>query len=119
MRITGDLGELDDDPVLHCCGIAYASDDLPAEPVALSHPDHREGDWEDQPDEARPQLMIVSLDHALWFHRPARADRWHLEELDGSGLRSARGLARGRLYDAEGHHIASVAQEVLARSRPR
>ncbi len=124
MRITGDLGRFDDDPLLHFCGIAYASDDLPAEPVARSHPDRGDRDWDVQPDAAQPdeaqsELMIVSLDHALWFHRPHRADAWHLEELDGSGLRSARGLARGQFFDEDGNHIASVAQEVLARTRLR
>lgn len=119
MRISGDLGPLEDDPVLHCCGIAYASDDLPAEPIARSHPDRSEGGWEEQPDEEDGRLMIVSLDHSLWFHRLQRADVWHLEQLDGSGLRDARGLARGRFFDGEGHHVASVAQEVLARTRHR
>jgi acyl-CoA thioesterase II len=119
MRISGDLGPLEADPVLHCCGIAYASDDLPAEPIAMSHPDHGDRSWDEQPDERQSQLMIVSLDHALWFHRPHRADTWHLEQLDGSGLLDARGLARGRFFDTDGNHVASVAQEVLARTRRR
>jgi acyl-CoA thioesterase-2 len=122
MRISGDLGPLEGDPLLHACGIAFASDDLPAEPVARIHPDHH--GWEGSSDDAEhgehdENLMVVSLDHALWFHRPQRADEWHLEDLDGSAIRDARGLTRGRFFDTDGRHVASVAQEVLARTRRR
>lgn len=119
LRIVDDLGPYEDDPILHCCGVAFASDDLPGEPVARSHPARPAGGWEDHDPEDDERLMVVSLDHALWFHRPMRADEWHLEDIDSSGMRSARGLGRGRFFDTEGNHVASVAQEVLVRTRRR
>ena len=113
MRVNVDL---DDDPLLHACGLAYVSDDLPAEPVAEAHPDHRPHE-QDHADEGDERLMVVSLDHAVWFHRPWRADAWHLEDIDGSGITNGRGLSRGNLFAPDGTHVASVAQEVLVRRR--
>jgi acyl-CoA thioesterase II len=108
MRITERLG---DDPLLHACGIAYMSDDLPTEPLRVLHPL-----WTpEQADE--PRFMSVSLDHAVWFHRGARADEWHLEDFLAGGLTGARGLTTGNLFAADGTHIATVAQEALLRVR--
>ncbi|MBK5222707.1 MAG: thioesterase family protein [Acidimicrobiia bacterium] len=108
IRINGDLR---DDPLLHACGLAYSSDDLPAEPVGASHPERRSSDH------ATSGLSGVSLDHAVWFHRPFRADEWRLEDVDVAGIADGRGLARGAFFSVDGTHIASVAQEVLIRVR--
>jgi acyl-CoA thioesterase-2 len=100
-----------DDPLLHACGIAYMSDDLPTEPVRVLHPD-----WTPEPTEER-RFMSVSLDHAIWFHRRGRADEWHLEDFLAGGLNGARGLTIGNLFAVDGTHIATVAQESLLRRR--
>ena len=64
--------------------------------------------------------MAATLDHAVWFHRPLRADRWHLHAFQGQGLTGGRGLSLGRVYDGDGLHVATVAQEVVVReARPR
>ena len=103
---------LDDaDPLLHACGIAYMSDDLPTEPLRVLHPL-----WSPEPSD-EPRFMSVSLDHAVWFHRPARADEWHLEDFLAGGLNGARGLTTGNLFALDGTHIATVAQEALLRVR--
>jgi acyl-CoA thioesterase-2 len=59
--------------------------------------------------------MAASLDHAIWFHRPVRADEWLLFDLEGHGIVNSRGLSFARVFDASGCHVASVAQEGLAR----
>jgi acyl-CoA thioesterase-2 len=58
---------------------------------------------------------MASLDHALWFHRPFRADDWLLYSIDSPSAQGSRGLARGLVYDREGHLVASTAQEGLIR----
>ena len=62
-------------------------------------------------------FMGASLDHAMWFHRPMRADRWHLYQWDCHGLTGARGMTVGNLFASDGTHVASIAQEVLLRER--
>jgi acyl-CoA thioesterase-2 len=61
------------------------------------------------------QRMSMSLDHAVWFHRPARADEWLLTDLRAVSTSRARGLATGTIHDANGVLVASVAQEVVLR----
>jgi acyl-CoA thioesterase-2 len=61
--------------------------------------------------------MGVSIDHAIWFHRPARADDWLLLDLSGHGLIRTRGLATGLVFDSRGTHVATIAQEGLLRMR--
>ncbi len=100
-----------DDPLLHACGLAYMSDDLPTEPVRVLHPA-----WTPERHD-EPRFMSVSLDHAMWFHRRARADEWHLEDFLVGGLAGARGLTTGNLFSEDGTHIATVAQESLLRLR--
>ena len=97
------------DPVLHACAFAYLSDEDPLGVALLPHP--LGGRWDD--------LMTASLDHAIWFHRPLRADDWLCFELDGHGVADARGLSIARVFDQSGVHVASVAQEGLARRRHR
>jgi acyl-CoA thioesterase II len=103
MRIPEDLG---DDPALHACGLAYLSDHNPMDAIILSHP--KGLNWE--------QLMTASLDHAVWFHRPVRADQWLLFDMRGHGLVNARGMATGSVHTLDGIHLATVAQEGLVRS---
>ena len=62
-------------------------------------------------------IMGASLDHALWFHRPFRADEWLLYAQDSPNLHGARGFARGLIFAADGTLVASVAQEGLLRLR--
>ena len=64
-----------------------------------------------------PRVQLASLDHAMWFHRPFRADEWLLYAVDGSSNSGARGLVRGQFYDREGRLVASTAQEGLMRWR--
>jgi acyl-CoA thioesterase-2 len=64
-----------------------------------------------------PRLMIASLDHALWFHRPLRADDWLLYSMKSPNAEGGRGFNTGRMYAADGTLVASVAQESLMRVR--
>lgn len=104
IRMNEGLG---DDPLVHACAIAYQSDDLPTDAARSLHPD-RAGD-----------LFGTSLDHAVWFHRPARADEWLCHDFVCHGLISSRGLSVGHLFTADGVHVASVSQEVLLRRARR
>ena len=98
--------EFGDDPVMHACGIAYLSDHNPMDSILMSHPEHLSFD----------QMMTASLDHNIWFHRPARADLFNLYDLQGHGLVNARGMATGAIHSRTGVHVATVAQEGLVRS---
>jgi acyl-CoA thioesterase-2 len=62
-------------------------------------------------------LQVASLDHALWYHRPFRADDWLLYAQDSPNSSGARGLTRGLIYARDGRLIASVSQEGLIRPR--
>ena len=87
--------------------IAYASDYTLLGTAALPH-----GlSW------ARGELNGASLDHAIWFHRPARADEWLLYATDSPWSGAGRGFNRGRTFDREGRLVASVAQEGVVRRR--
>ena len=61
--------------------------------------------------------MTASLDHTLWFHRPARADEWLLYDLQAVACGRARGLTRGALWTSDGHLAVSVTQEALLRPK--
>ena len=102
------LEEVGDEAGLQACALAYMSDDLPTEAVMALHPDLG-SDWSEQ------GWMTASLDHAIWFHRPVRAEGWLLQDFCCDGLVKSRGLAVGRIFTQEGTHVASVAQEVLLR----
>lgn len=110
LRVRGDLG---DDPILHACGLAYLSDDYPTDAVVALRPD-RPGPG--TPIEEHP-FVAFSLDHAIWFHRPLRADQWHLTAMVCHGIISSRGLTVGHVFTEEGVHVATVSQEVLLRRR--
>jgi acyl-CoA thioesterase II len=94
-----------DDPQLHRCVLAYASD---FHLVATALRPHGRSWWQ-------PSMIVASIDHALWFHRPARVDEWLLYSLDSPSAQSSRGLARGLVYDRAGRLVASAAQEGLMR----
>ena len=59
--------------------------------------------------------MSASLDHAIWFHRPSRADEWHIHDFTSHGYLSSRGLSIGHVLSRDGIHVATIAQEVLLR----
>ena len=61
--------------------------------------------------------MGASLDHAVWFLRPVRADRWLLIDVNTDSLTGVRGLTIGRVFDEEGSHVATFTQEALLRER--
>ena len=106
LRVDGDLP---DDPLLHVCLMTYASDLTLLDSVLLGH-----GlTWLDG------RTSGASLDHAMWFHRPFRADRWLLYVQDSPVASGARGLAHGEVFTAAGELVVSVMQEGLIRSRPR
>ncbi len=103
MRAVGPLG---DDPLVHTCALTYASDmtlldavRIPVEPL-----------WGPR------NFDMASLDHAMWFHRPFRADEWFLYDQESPIANGGRGLARGRIYDLQGRLLVSVVQEGLFRS---
>jgi acyl-CoA thioesterase-2 len=101
-------GELPDDPLLHVCLMTYASDMTLLDTVLLRH-----GlSWADG------HTTGASLDHAMWFHRPFRADRWLLYAQDSPVAAGARGLARGEVFTQDGDLVVSVVQEGLIRTSP-
>jgi acyl-CoA thioesterase-2 len=102
-------GSLPDDPLLHQCVLTYASD-MPilataARPQGLSFHD--------------PEVMVASLDHAMWFHRPFRFDEWMLYTHRSPSMTSSRGFTTGQLYTRDGRLAVSVTQEGLIRKRTR
>jgi len=100
-------GRLPDEPAIHQCVLAYASDMTLLDAALITH--HRTVFSED--------IMAASLDHALWFHRPFRADEWLLYAQDSPSLADARGFSRGMIFSSDGTLVASVAQEGLLRLR--
>jgi len=94
---------------LHQCVLAYASDmtllDTSLLPHAVGGPD--------------VEIMMASLDHAMWFHGPFRADDWLLYDQRTPAAVGARGLATGRVFTHDGRLVASVVQEGLIRLTQR
>ena len=99
--------KLPDDPGLHACLLAYASDNALLTTALLPHG----VTW------LTPGMQVASLDHVMWFHRPLRVDGWLLYVLDSSAAHGARGSARGRIFTQDGRLVASTAQEGLIRLR--
>jgi acyl-CoA thioesterase II len=108
------LEEVGDDPVLQACALAYLSDDLPTDAVVALHPRRRE--VESTQESFEQLFMSASLDHAIWFHRPPVADRWHLHDFTSHGLLGSRGVSVGHVITEDGVHVATIAQEVLLRT---
>jgi acyl-CoA thioesterase-2 len=108
IRLLADLG---DDPFDHQCALAFMSDAAPSRAARSPHP-RFVGDTSD-----RDRFQGASLDHAVWFHRATRADEWHWFDMSSHGLAGARGLVTGDVVRADGVHVATIAQEVLLRSR--
>lgn len=100
-------GTLPDDPKLHQCVLAYASDFTLLDTALIAH-----GKLLFDKD-----IQLASLDHALWLHRPFRADEWLLYAQDSPSAHGARGFCRGSVYTRDGVLVASVAQEGLVRQR--
>jgi acyl-CoA thioesterase II len=101
------VGPLPDDPLLHVCAVAYASDMTLLDSVLLG-----QGlAWDES------QVTGASLDHAMWFHGPFRADEWLLYEQEAPVSSHARGLARGQIFRQDGKLVVSVVQEGLIRVR--
>ena len=98
-------GTLPDDPLLHRCVLAYASDFNLLSSALLPHG----RSW------FSPDMVCASIDHALWFHRDARVDDWLLYVMDAPSAQAARGMNRGLIYTRDGQLVASVAQESLMR----
>lgn len=96
-----------DDPALHRCMLAYASDMTLLSTCQLPH----DIGWWDK------RMQVASLDHALWFHAPFRVDDWLLYAQDSPRSSGARGINRGLIYNRDGSLVASVAQEGLIRLR--
>jgi acyl-CoA thioesterase-2 len=98
-------GELPDDPVVHACIVTYASDlsllDTTVLPFGLA--------WDS------PGMQMASLDHAMWFHRPFRADDWLLYAQTSPSASGARGLALGHVFTRDGTLAVTVIQEGLMR----
>jgi acyl-CoA thioesterase II len=102
MRVDGTLP---DDPLIHACALTYASDLSLLDTVLSVHGEV----W------GPGGVIGASLDHALWFHRPFRADEWFLYDCVSPSASGARGLASGRMFTRDGRHIASAVQEGLLR----
>ncbi|HEY5680157.1 MAG TPA: acyl-CoA thioesterase II [Pseudomonadales bacterium] len=96
---------LPDDPGLHQCVLAYLSDWSLLDTATLPHGVSFMQD----------NMQMASLDHAMWFHRPFRADEWLLYVQDSPSASGARGLNRGLIYNRAGELVASAAQEGLIR----
>jgi acyl-CoA thioesterase-2 len=99
--------QLPDDLALHQCVLAYASDFTLLDTALLAHGKRM----------FAKDIQLASLDHALWFHRPFRADDWLLYVQDSPSSHGARGFCRGSIYTRTGTRVASVAQEGLMRER--
>lgn len=98
-------GPLPDDPMMHLAVLAYASDFNLLSAALLPH--------------GKPigvhDMIVASIDHAVWFHRAARLDDWLLYATDAPTSQGARGFSRGSLFDRAGRLVASTAQESLIR----
>jgi acyl-CoA thioesterase-2 len=99
------VDKLPDDDTLHRCLLAYISDYWLLDTSTMPHGSSF----------LRGNLVMASIDHAIWFHRSARVDDWLLYNLDSPSSSGARGFARGSFYSRSGVLVASTAQEGLIR----
>ena len=101
------VGRLPDDEMLHRRLLAYVSDFFLLDTATLPH----------GTSVLRPSLVMASIDHAMWFHRPLRVDEWLLAAMDSPSASGARGFARASVFAGDGRLVASVVQEGLVRVR--
>lgn len=101
------VAELPDNPALHHCILTYASDFGLLGTSMLPH----------GVSFAQKGMQVASLDHAVWFHRPFRADEWLLYDMDSPSASGGRGFNRGNIFNQQGELVASVVQEALIRQR--
>ena len=99
---------LPDDALLHTCVLAYASDILLLSTTLAPHATMI----------GAPGVTAASLDHAVWFHRPVRADQWLFYEQESPWAAGGRALGQTRVHDASGRLVATVVQEGMIRRRP-
>jgi len=99
------VGRLPDDEMLHRCLLAYVSDFYLLDTATLPHGTSF----------LSAKLIMASIDHAMWFHRPLRVDEWLLYALDSPSASGARGFARANVFAIDGRLVASTAQEGLVR----
>uniref|UniRef100_A0AAU2V9Q4 Acyl-CoA thioesterase 2 n=1 Tax=Streptomyces sp. NBC_00003 TaxID=2903608 RepID=A0AAU2V9Q4_9ACTN len=99
-------GKLADDPLLHVCLATYVSDMTLLDSVLLAH---GRGGW------AVGDVVGASLDHAMWFHRPFRADEWLLYDQESPSASGGRGLGQARIYTQDGRLAITVIQEGVVR----
>ncbi|MCT9076532.1 acyl-CoA thioesterase [Streptomyces fulvoviolaceus] len=99
-------GKLDDDPLLHVVLATYVSDMTLLDSILLAH---GRGGW------AVGDVVGASLDHAMWFHRPFRADEWLLYDQESPSASGGRGLGQARIYTQDGQLAISVIQEGVVR----
>jgi acyl-CoA thioesterase-2 len=98
-------GALPDDPLLHVCAVTFASDMTLLDSTLMRHGLAF----------GKDPLMLASLDHAMWFHKPFRADEWFLYDQTSPATGGGRGLAQGSIYTRDGDLVVSVMQEGLIR----
>jgi acyl-CoA thioesterase II len=99
------VGRLPDDEKLHRCLLAYVSDFFLLDTATLPHGTSF----------LHGSLIMASIDHAMWFHRPLRVDEWLLYATESPSASGARGFARAGLFSRDGRLVASTAQEGLVR----
>ncbi|AUG81061.1 acyl-CoA thioesterase [Kitasatospora sp. MMS16-BH015] len=104
-----------EDGLLQVCALTYLSDLTLASTTALHLQPHRV--QRGAAHKEAPQVLLASLDHAMWFHRPFRADDWLLFAQRSPSASDGRGLALGEFYNREGELVASAVQETLLRQR--
>ena len=102
-------GRLPDDPLLHACVVTYASDMTLLDTTLVPHGTGA----------LQGEVMMASLDHAMWFHRPFRADEWLLYAQGTPSASGGRGLGWGGIFTRDGSLAVSVVQEGLIRPIPR
>jgi len=103
-KANGDAG---DEPIVHQCLAVYESDNALLSTARLPH----------RGAVKRESMQVASLDHAMWFHRPFRADEWLLHVSDSPSASGGRGFNRGSIFAEDGRLVASVTQEGLIRKR--
>jgi acyl-CoA thioesterase-2 len=102
------VGAVPDGETLHRCLLAYVSDFYLLDTSTLPHTTSMISD----------DVIMASIDHAMWFHRPLRVDEWLLYALESPSASGARGFARASVYSRDGRLVASTAQEGLLRIKP-